>query len=276
MEKGKLIVIEGTDCSGKETQSRLLIERLKEDGLQVKYFSFPFYSSPTGKIVGLSYLGKPYLAEELIRKHEKEIRKRVHEKYNGYRYIDDIIEYTIEAASEELAHGWFPEGAANVDPKISSLYYVADRAYHQDYIIELLNSGINLVLDRYTYSNMAHQAGRITDKEERQAMYEWLYTLEMKMLGFVESDIKLFLHMPADYGTILRMNREEKLDELERDIHHLRLAERAYLEIAEMFGFDTIECVRHMSEEPCREDIKTLPEISEEVYDTVKKKMLVK
>ena len=28
--KGKLIVIEGTDCSGKETQSKLLMEKLKK------------------------------------------------------------------------------------------------------------------------------------------------------------------------------------------------------------------------------------------------------
>ena len=33
MSRGKLIVIEGTDCSGKETQSNMLLERLKKDGL---------------------------------------------------------------------------------------------------------------------------------------------------------------------------------------------------------------------------------------------------
>ena len=29
--KGKIIVIEGTDCSGKQTQSQLLVERLNKD-----------------------------------------------------------------------------------------------------------------------------------------------------------------------------------------------------------------------------------------------------
>ena len=29
MDKGKIIVIEGTDCSGKETQTKKLMERLK-------------------------------------------------------------------------------------------------------------------------------------------------------------------------------------------------------------------------------------------------------
>ena len=36
MNKGKIIVIEGTDCSGKETQTRLLVEKLESIGKKVK------------------------------------------------------------------------------------------------------------------------------------------------------------------------------------------------------------------------------------------------
>ena len=39
--KGKLIVIEGTDCSGKETQARLLVKRLNEMGKKAVYMKFP-------------------------------------------------------------------------------------------------------------------------------------------------------------------------------------------------------------------------------------------
>ena len=56
--QGKLITIEGTDCSGKETQTNLLIKKLREEGYQVQNFSFPNYSSPTGKIIAGPYLGK--------------------------------------------------------------------------------------------------------------------------------------------------------------------------------------------------------------------------
>ena len=56
--KGKFIVIEGTDCSGKETQSKLIEKRLKEEGIQCIRFSFPMYDTPTGKIVGDCYLGR--------------------------------------------------------------------------------------------------------------------------------------------------------------------------------------------------------------------------
>lgn len=56
--RGKLIVIEGTDCSGKQTQSDLLLKYLNDNGIKTKKFSFPMYDTPTGKIVGGPYLGK--------------------------------------------------------------------------------------------------------------------------------------------------------------------------------------------------------------------------
>ncbi len=42
---GKLIVIEGVDSSGKETQTKLLFEKLASKGLCVKKISFPDYES---------------------------------------------------------------------------------------------------------------------------------------------------------------------------------------------------------------------------------------
>ena len=46
-----MIVIEGTDCSGKSTQINLLIDKLKGMGRGVVTLDFPNYSTPTGKIV---------------------------------------------------------------------------------------------------------------------------------------------------------------------------------------------------------------------------------
>lgn len=63
MKKGKLIVVEGTDCSGKETQVKRAVARFKEMGLNIYNYSFPMYDTPTGKIVGGPYLGKSYICE---------------------------------------------------------------------------------------------------------------------------------------------------------------------------------------------------------------------
>ncbi len=56
--KGKFIVIEGTDCSGKETQSKLVEKKLLDEGIKCIRLSFPMYDTPTGKIVGECYLGR--------------------------------------------------------------------------------------------------------------------------------------------------------------------------------------------------------------------------
>ena len=59
--RGKLIVIEGTDCSGKETQVKKAVARFKDMGINVYNYSFPMYDTPTGRIVGGPYLGKSYI-----------------------------------------------------------------------------------------------------------------------------------------------------------------------------------------------------------------------
>ena len=41
--------------------------------------------------------------------------------------VDAIKEYL---GKDYICDGWFKEGATNVDPKVSSLYYAADRKYN--------------------------------------------------------------------------------------------------------------------------------------------------
>ncbi len=53
---GILITIDGLDGSGKQTQSELLFERLKNDGVKVKLVSFPDYDSNSSALVKM-YLG---------------------------------------------------------------------------------------------------------------------------------------------------------------------------------------------------------------------------
>ena len=62
-KRGSLIVIEGPDGSGKQIQTKLLIDRLKEEGIPVKHISFPRYNTPTGRVVGGPLLGKPEIGE---------------------------------------------------------------------------------------------------------------------------------------------------------------------------------------------------------------------
>lgn len=55
--KGKLIVIEGLDGSGKGTQTKLLYEALKEQGKKVRKVSFPNYESDSSALVRMYLAG---------------------------------------------------------------------------------------------------------------------------------------------------------------------------------------------------------------------------
>ena len=176
--RGKLIVIEGTDCSGKETQTNLLVTRFRRENIRVEHFSYPNYHSPTGKIIGGPYLGRA-----------------------------------------DICKGLFPEGASRVDPKVAALYYAADRKYNIDKIIWLLEHGVHVIVDRYVYSNMAHQGGKLETKKERECMWDFLDSLEFGFLELPKPDISIFLHMPI--WQIVQLQKErEFLDENEKDIHY--------------------------------------------------------
>lgn len=219
--RGKLIVIEGTDCSGKETQTNLVLKKLRENNILIQKFSYPNYNSPTGKIVGGPYLGK-----------------------------------------KEISVSYFDEGASHVEPKVASLYYAADRKYNIDKITFLLENGMNVIIDRYVYSNMAHQGGKIENLKERQKMYNFLEKLEFNLLELPRPDIAVFLHMPLKFSLELRSLRED-IDGHEKDINHLKNAEKAYIEIASKYNFDVIECAN--------EKIRTVEDINEELYNIIKK-----
>lgn len=54
---GKLIVIDGVDASGKETQTKLLFERLSKAGKKIKTVSFPAYDNPSSTLVRMYLSG---------------------------------------------------------------------------------------------------------------------------------------------------------------------------------------------------------------------------
>lgn len=57
-QKGKLIIIDGSDGAGKTTQSNILIEKLKKIKKEIAFFDFPQYGKFYGKIVAKYLNGK--------------------------------------------------------------------------------------------------------------------------------------------------------------------------------------------------------------------------
>lgn len=58
MKKGKLIVIDGLDGSGKSTQLEIVQKKLEDMGVPVKTISFPDYESPSSALVRMYLNGE--------------------------------------------------------------------------------------------------------------------------------------------------------------------------------------------------------------------------
>jgi len=99
---GKIIVIEGTDSSGKETQTKLLETKLNDLGYKVKRFEFPMYDTPTGKIIGGPFLGK----EEISKGYFKETSVNV-DPYVSILYYAADRKYNMNKIKEYLDKDYF-------------------------------------------------------------------------------------------------------------------------------------------------------------------------
>ena len=228
--KGKLIVVEGTDCSGKETQTRLLVEKLTKENIKIERLSFPMYDTPTGKIIGACLLGKPEMCNELLKEN----------------------------------HSFFPEGGGNIDSLAAIDLYAADRRYNLPKILKLLEEGYIVLIDRYVTSNMAHRGGLIEDKEERLKIYKKIELLEYEINELPRPDKTILLYLPYEYACELKRNRKEVPDETETNEEYLKRGEKAYLELAELYNYDVVNCAKDNK-------IRTIEDINEEVYHKVKK-----
>ena len=118
-QRGLLIAFDGIDSSGKETQSRLLVERLRFRGFRVKKFSTPDYSTPTGQEIKARLQNKlgdwnstPWQQKmELFARNRAEHREEVlaalalGEMVIYDRYIPSSLAFfTIDASSIPKAH----------------------------------------------------------------------------------------------------------------------------------------------------------------------------
>lgn len=227
--EGKIIVIEGTDCSGKETQTRLLVDKLTKEGLKVKRLSFPMYDTPTGEIIGACLLGKPQMCKELLKNN----------------------------------HSFFPEGGGNIDVLAACDLYAADRRYNLPKILKYLNDGYIVIIDRYVTSNMAHRGGLIANKEERLKIYKKIDLKEYVINELPRPDKIILLYLPYEYACELKKRRAESPDEVENNIEYLKNSERAYLELAELYNYDVIDCVENG-------EIKTIEDINNEIIKRIK------
>lgn len=213
--EGKIIVIEGTDGSGKQTQTKLLKESLETMGYDVYSISFPNYESSSSTLV------KMYLNGEI-----KDAANEVSAEAASIFYAADrYITYKKEMEKE------YKEGK-----KVILLdRYVGSNIIHQG-------------------SKKLKEVENLSVKEQEDVLSKfitWLADLEYNTLGIPKPDITFFLNVPIDYTIKLREKRANKFTGGERqDIHeadtnYLKTAYKAGMITSKLLDWKVIPCIEN-------------------------------
>ncbi len=204
-KKGLLIVIDGIDGSGKTTQTDLLVRRLKKEGRRAEQIDFPQYGKRSA------------------------------------------------ALAEAYLNGEFGT-AEEVGPYRASIFYACDRYAASFRIKKWLQEGKIVISNRYVTASMGHQGGKIGSPRESKKFFKWLYDLEYNIFSIPKPDANIILHVDAATAQRLVLLKKDKTrryikrgkrDIHEKDLKHLKSAEKTYLEIAKTFpGMFLVECMR--------------------------------
>ncbi|MBD5640239.1 thymidylate kinase [Clostridium botulinum] len=223
MERGRLIVIEGSDGSGKATQTKKLYDKLVKQNKKVKKVEFPNYKSESSALI------KMYLSGE------------------------------------------FGKNPDSVNPYASSTFYAVDRfaSYKKDWEEFYLKGGI-IIADRYTTSNMIHQAAKIKEVQAKDKFLNWLWDFEFEKFNLPVPDCVIFLDMPPKCSKSLMETRNNKFTgEKEKDIHennyeYLLDSYNNSKYISEKYGWNRIECTNE-------DKIKSIDQINDDIIKVITK-----
>ena len=199
MSKGKLIIIEAGDGSGKATQTRALYEHLLADGHRVHRIEFPDYEADSSMLVRM------YLRGE----------------FGGH--------------------------AEDVNAFAASTFFAVDRyASFRMKWKKFYDAGDIILADRYTTSNMVHQAVKLTDAKDRDEFLDWLWDLEFTKMGLPVPDRVVFLNMdPAIADRLIAARAQETgqaKDIHEKDADYLHRCHQAYVALAQKYGWSQVKC----------------------------------
>jgi dTMP kinase len=283
IQKGKLIVIEGIDGSGKTVQTRLLVERLSKQGYQVKMTDFPQYGKSFFADMIERYLKGEFGWPQELKNHLKKYPLPGERSYTSNQPLTELsTKDTHTTSSVTRPNGlsgrasFRREGIGSepeeVNPYLTSLLYAGDRWEIKDQMNKWLDEGSIIISNRYVSSNMAHQGAKISNINERNKFFKWIEELEYKVYAIPKPDLIIYLHVPTEVSQELikvKVQNEKgfksEVDMHEKDVNYLQRVQNIYIDIAkEDNSWFTIDCSRN-------NQIISKEEIAEKVWKFVSK-----
>jgi len=141
---------------------------------------------------------------------------------------------------------------SEVDPYLVALLYAGDRKDASEMITNWLDDDRIVLLDRYTYSNIAYQCAKLEDPTARTRLMKWILSLEFGHFAIPRPGLNVFLDVPFSFTEgKLKPGREGKdrsylngfIDIHESSLDFQRKVRDVYLEIAQTENdLEVIDC----------------------------------
>lgn len=229
----RIIVIDGTDGSGKQTQAAELKKRLEQEGYKIYSRSFPNYESNSSALV------KMYLCGEITKTPNEVPAEAASIFYAADRYI------TYKKEIEEVYN--------RKDEVILFDRYVSSNIIHQG------------------AKKLQEVDGSSEEIKEKSlsSFIEWLDDFEHEKLKIPRPDLVIFLNVPTEFTIKMREQRAnkitggEKQDIHESDTNHLKMANKSGLMAAKLLNWKVIECVNG-------DTLRSIDDIADEIFNLVK------
>jgi len=176
---------------------------------------------------------------KLLTDHLEKIQKN----YNIY----DFPQYDKDSSfmvREYLA--WNLWDLNQITSKQASLLYAIDRFYIKNDILNSIQEKEIVLSNRYTTSNIVHQATKLENKKEQDKIIQWIEDIEYNTLWLPKPDKVIFLDMHIDILWELNKKRRwwEKVDIHEKNYTYLKNSYFRALDIAKRLNWDIIQCYK--------------------------------
>jgi len=232
--KGKFIVFEGLDGSGKATQVRLLAEHLKQEGCNVRKIDFPRHGEAPAFFVD-AYLNGKYGTAQEVGPYRGSIFYTLDRYDAGFDIKKWLEQGEIIIADRYVASNIGHQGGKIKDKEERKKYF--NWLYDLEYnLFEIPKPNITFILKTSPELSMK-MANKITDKDKKDRRKSYL-------------------------------GDDKKQDIHEKDSSHQAATLESYLQAAQVFPeeFKVIECVKN-------NELMSSKKIHEIIWEIVKEKI---
>ena len=177
-------MIDGTDGSGKATQTKLLIEHMTREGLPVKTISFPRYGQPSAAMVE-AYLSGAFGRADEVGPKASSIFYAV-DRFAASSAIRTWLENGVNVIADRyVGSNMGHQGSKISDPNERKAFYAWERELEHD-IFGIPRPDVNIILHVPYEISLTLMAGRAADGAEKHNLKTDIHQSDVNHLKAAE------------------------------------------------------------------------------------------